>query len=206
VAPSVAGLSSLRFYKGDPNLPNVLIIGDSISIGYTPEVRNLLNKVVNIYRVPDNAENTTHTLENLDAWLSDKKWAVIHCNWGLHDLTSKGPDVSGYGTNLKTLIDRLRATGAVVVFATTTPISQDNLGRLPGSELPYNAKALEVMKANKVLVNDLYNYALPILNTIQRPANVHYSSYGYAMLAQPVARAILAAIRGEAFDDYLELK
>lgn len=206
VSPSVAGNSALRFYQGDPNLPNVLIIGDSISIGYTPEVRNLLNKVMNIYRVPDNAENTTHTLENIDAWLSDKQWAVIHCNWGLHDLTSKGPDVEGYGVNLKTLIDKLRATGAVVVFATTTPIPQDNIGRLPGSELPYNAKALEVMKADNVLVNDLNSYALPILNTIQRPANVHYSSYGYEMLAQPVARAILAAYRGEAFDDYLELE
>lgn len=206
VPDSLSGVSSLRFYSGDPKLPNALIIGDSISIGYTPEVRNLLADKINIYRVPDNAQNTTHTLKHIEQWLEGESWAVIHCNWGSHDMTSKGPAVEGYGENLKILIDKLRATGAVVVFATCTPIPSDNIGRTPGIELPYNAKALEVMKQKNVLVNNLYNHALPILNTIQRPADVHFTAYGDTLLAQPVARAILSAYRGGNFDDYLELK
>lgn len=204
--PELKGNSLVPFVKGNPDLPNALIIGDSISMGYTAEVRDLLVRKMNVYRVPDNAQNTTYTLDHLEQWLDGKKWAVIHCNWGLHDLTSKGPAVDGYGKNLELLIDKLRATGAVVVFATTTPVPVDSIGRAPCSELPYNVKALEVMKRKQVLVDDLHSFAMPILNTIQRPTDVHYSAFGCTMLAQPVARAILAAYRGGEFDDYLEVK
>jgi acyl-CoA thioesterase-1 len=160
----------------------------------------------NVFRVPDNAQNTTHTLEHLDEWLVGKKWAVIHCNWGLHDLTSRGPKPDDYAQNLAQLINKLRATGAIIVFATTTPIPPDNIGRQPGAELPYNAKAIEVMKAKRVFVNDLYSAALPNLEQWQQPADVHFSSFGSTMLAQKVARAILNAHRGPPYSDYLELK
>ncbi len=190
--------------------PNALIIGDSISIGYTAEARSLIYQLMNVYRVPANAQNTTFTLENIDTWIKPPKgktWAVIYCNWGLHDLTSKGPDLDGYEKNLRILIDKLRATGAKVVFATTTPIPQEgSAGRKPGAELPYNAKALDVMRQKGVLVSDLYNFVKPILNITQRPSDVHYSSLGYSMLAQPVARAILAAQRGSPHDTYLQPK
>ena len=66
----------------DPNLPNVLIIGDSISIGYTSGVRDLLKGKANVIHNPGNAQGTTHGCKNLDAWLGDTKWDVIHFNWG----------------------------------------------------------------------------------------------------------------------------
>src|SRR3990172_9226247 len=47
----------------DPKLPRVLLIGDSISMGYT-----------------------ARGLDQLDAWLGEKPWDVIHFNFGLHDL------------------------------------------------------------------------------------------------------------------------
>jgi acyl-CoA thioesterase-1 len=201
-----ADSTPMRFVKTDPALPDVLVIGDSISIGYINDVRNLLVRKFNVFRVPDNARNTTHTLEHLDEWLAGKKWAVIHCNWGMHDLTSRGPKPDAYAQNLAQLIDKLRATGATVIFATTTPIPPDNIGRQPGAELPYNAKALEIMKAKHVLVNDLYHAALPHLEQWQQPADVHFSPFGSAMLAQKVARAILNAHRGPPWSDYLEPK
>ena len=206
VPSAIARSSAFTLPKIDPALPNALLIGDSISIGYTNEVRNLLVRKMNVFRVPDNAQNTTHTLANIDTWLAGKKWDVIYCNWGLHDLTSRGPKPDAYAENLRLLIDKLRATGAAVVFATTTPIPPDNIGRLPGAELPYNAKALEVMREKNVLVSDLYAFALPRISLIQNPADVHFSSYGSAVLAQPVARAILNAHRGEKFSGYLKLK
>jgi acyl-CoA thioesterase-1 len=201
-----ADSTPMRFVKADPALPDVLVIGDSISIGYINDVRTLLVRKFNVFRVPHNAQNTTHTLEHLDEWLAGRKWAVIHCNWGQHDLTSRGPKPDGYAQNLAQLIDKLRATGAIVVFATTTPIPPDSIGRQPGAELPYNAKALEVMKAKNVLVNDLHHAALPNLEQWQQPADVHFSSFGSAMLAQKVARAILNAHRGPPRSDYLKLK
>ena len=67
-------------------LPRVLIIGDSISLGYTPFVAQQLKGKANIIHAPGNNESTARGLEHLDAWLGPKKWDVIHFNWGLHDL------------------------------------------------------------------------------------------------------------------------
>ena len=72
--------------KVDPNLPNVLIIGDSISIGYTGTVSAKLAGKANVIHNPGNAEGTKLGLEKLKEWLGDTKWDVIHFNWGLHDL------------------------------------------------------------------------------------------------------------------------
>jgi acyl-CoA thioesterase-1 len=66
--------------------PQVLLIGDSISIDYTEHVRGLLAKVADVHRPAINCESTLEGLRLLDGWLGSRKWAVIHFNWGLHDL------------------------------------------------------------------------------------------------------------------------
>src|SRR4051794_8324286 len=69
-----------------PGLPRVLLIGDSISIGYTVPVRRELTGIANVHRIPENGADPANGLQKLDSWLGDSKWDVIHCNWGLHDL------------------------------------------------------------------------------------------------------------------------
>ena len=69
-----------------PGLPRVLLIGDSISIGYTLDTRAMLKGKVNLHRIPTNGGHTAKGLAEIDKWLGDGKWDVIHFNWGLHDL------------------------------------------------------------------------------------------------------------------------
>ena len=46
----------------DPALPRVLLIGDSISIGYTVPVRKALAAQANVHRIPENGADTrSHT-------------------------------------------------------------------------------------------------------------------------------------------------
>ena len=68
-------------------LPHVLLIGDSISIGYMQATRKQLAGEANVWRPPTNCGPSTKGLESLEAWLGDRKWDVIHFNFGLHDLT-----------------------------------------------------------------------------------------------------------------------
>ncbi len=67
-------------------LPRVLLIGDSISIGYTLKVRDLLKDQANVHRISTNGGATDFGLEKIKSWLGDSKWEVIHFNWGLHDI------------------------------------------------------------------------------------------------------------------------
>ncbi|MCA9070886.1 MAG: hypothetical protein KDA84_18280, partial [Planctomycetaceae bacterium] len=65
-------------------LPRVLLIGDSISIGYTKPVIELLKGKAEVQRVKGNAGHTGMGLEKLPKWLDEKhgQWDVIHFNWG----------------------------------------------------------------------------------------------------------------------------
>lgn len=191
-----------------PGLPRVLLIGDSISIGYTLSVRAHLAGRANVHRPAENCGSTGYGLERLDAWLGAGKWAVIHFNFGLHDLKyldAAGnyvtPDrgqqlvpVAEYETKLREIVARLRRTGAKLIFATTTPVPAGTLGRVEGSEAPYNAAALRVMRETGVMVDDLHAFAAPRQSSIQLPKNVHFSPAGSEELARQVAASVGAAL------------
>ena len=53
----------------NPKLPRVLLIGDSISIGYTLPTREFLKGKANLHRIPTNGGPTTKGLASIDAWL-----------------------------------------------------------------------------------------------------------------------------------------
>lgn len=186
-------------------LPRVLLIGDSISIGYTLPTRELLKGVANVHRIPVNGSSTDVGLKNLDAWLATggagKKWDVIHFNWGLHDLKHwkdgkldlTGPQLvpaDQYEKNLREIVARLKKTGAKLIFATTTPVPEGSGGRVAGDEVTYNTAALRVMKAEGVAIDDLHTFTAGKLTEIQRPQNVHFTDAGSKVLAEQVAAEI----------------
>jgi len=190
-------------------LPRVLLIGDSISIGYTLATRELLAGKANVHRIPTNGGPTTRGLDHIDSWLGDQHWDVIHFNWGLHDLKyidSRGDltDVStgqiqvplaAYRKNLQTLTRRLKQTGAELIWCATTPVPEGAKGRIPGDEVRYNAVAREVMREEGVAIDDLYTFAMPRLAEIGKPADVHYTPEGSRKLATQVAGSIEAALK-----------
>jgi hypothetical protein len=201
---------SLVDMPDDPALPRVLLIGDSISMDYTVAVRRLLGGRANVHRVPMNGSTTVVGLEHLSDWLGDKKWDVIHFNWGLHDLTvllgqgglkndgSYLVPLDQYQRNLEELVRRLKLTGAALVWATTTPVPPADVAvlyRKSGDDVVYNTAALKIMQENGIAIDDLYSFALPRLATIQKPANVHFTEEGSAELAKQVAASILGALK-----------
>ncbi len=185
----------------NPSLPRVLIIGDSISIGYTLPTRELLKGKVNLLRPPTNAAHTGNGIANIDKWLGAGKWDVIHVNWGLHDLKIMEDGkhqipLPTYEQNLEKLAIRLKQTGAKLIYATTTPVPEGKLNppRNPSDVVRYNEVAVAVMKRHGFAINDLYSAILPKLNPLQRPVNVHFTDEGSRFLATKVAAAILAAL------------
>jgi acyl-CoA thioesterase-1 len=195
----------------DPKLPRVLLIGDSISRGYMPEVRTLLEGKANVHRIPENGGSTAKGLKNLKAWLGKTKWDLIHFNWGLHDMKCIPDDpgrradpkaagshrqvsIEDYEKNLRELVAQLKATGAKLIWCNTTPVPEGSDGRIAGEEVKYNEAAARVMKEAGIPTDDLNAHAAAKLKDVQLPANVHYSDAGYKYLAEKVAKEIAAAL------------
>lgn len=185
-------------------LPRVLLLGDSISIGYTLPVRARLAGQANVHRPAENCSDTAKGVRTLDKWLGDGKWDVIHFNFGLHDVKyldaagkyvppDQGKQVASpeqYEKNLRELVARLKKTGAKLIFGTTTPVPGGSQGRVEHDEIRYNAVAARVMKENGVALDDLHAVATAQQAKIQLPKNVHFTRDGYEQLADAVVASI----------------
>jgi lysophospholipase L1-like esterase len=200
-APKKAPNPSLAPVQDVAGLPRVLLIGDSISMGYTLPVRKLLAGKANVHRIPQNGGPTKNGVANIEKWLGDGKWAVIHFNWGIHDLKimeggKRQVEPADYEKNLRELVARMKATGAKLIWATTTPIPDGELNpsRKFGDEKTYNEIAERIMKENGVAIDDLHAHITPKLAELQNPQDVHYKSAGYEYLARQVAAEIEAAL------------
>lgn len=185
-----------------PGLPRVLLIGDSISMGYTLGVRARLDGVANVHRIPENGGPTSRGVERLDDWLGERRWKVIHANFGLHDLKimdemgSRQVPPREYRANLEAIHKRLASVADEVIWASTTPVPEGpvNPRREPSDVVRYNDLAAAVAASRGVVVNDLYTLVLPRLSELQQPVNVHFRPEGSEVLADAVAAAIVAAL------------
>ncbi len=195
----------------DPKLPRVLLIGDSISIGYTLPTRGFLKGKVNLHRIPTNGGPTTRGLASIESWLGKSKWDVIHFNWGLHDLKYMGPNgenlfpkekggkpqvpLADYEKNLEKLVVRLKKTGARLIWRNTTPIPPGSKGRYVGDSVKYNEAAARVMKKHGIPTHDLFTMSHKRMKELMLPANVHYKKEGSVALGKDVARVILETLK-----------
>jgi lysophospholipase L1-like esterase len=207
-APSVLAKDS----AGDSKLPRVLIIGDSISIGYTPHVKKMLKGKADVVHHRGNAQHTGTGLKKLDQWIGKTQWDVIHFNWGLWDLCYRHPkskvqgkrdkangtittDLKQYEKNLEALVVRLKKTNAKLVWAHTTVIPEKEAGRIVGDAKKYNDVATTIMKKHGIAINDLHTLTKGFpTDHFKKPGDVHYTATGYKKLAKQVADTILKTV------------
>lgn len=209
----IASLLVILLTGGIQNKPRILIIGDSISIGYMPFVKQKMADRADVVHNPGNAQHTGTGLEKIEEWVGDGKWDIVQFNWGLWDLCYRHPDskvqgnrdkvkgdvtytVEAYAANLDSLATRLKTlTRAKLIFVTTTYVPENEAGRFQNDALRYNEAAKKVMKKHSILVNDLYEPSIPIHREDGKGSDdVHYSNQGYEKLSAFVARFLDAEI------------
>jgi lysophospholipase L1-like esterase len=191
-------------------LPLVLIVGDSISIGYTPFVKKELEGRAVVERHAGNAGDSNSVLEHFQSnWLPalGARPDIIHINCGLHDLRflveKKQSQVSweNYSRNMKTLAGQLAAAAENIIWASTTPVldqAPDMSKDFPRTNSDvdlYNKIASQEMSASGFAINDLNAYVhkndpAKMIN----PDGVHFSDAAYAQLGQAVVAAVSAEL------------
>lgn len=190
----VAGRSNAwDFVQDDPKLPRVLLIGDSVSRGYTQATRKALAGKANVHRAPANCGPTASGIKNMDVWLGSGKWDVIHFNFGIHD---RNTPLADYTQRLEQLIERMKKTGARLIWASTTPIPDSPDGKQTAASIvERNQAAAVVMKKHGVLTDDLFAAITPRLAELQPPNDVHFNGKGYDFLGETVAASIQQALK-----------
>jgi acyl-CoA thioesterase-1 len=175
----------------DRKLPNVLLLGDAVSISYTSSITRLLAGQANVTRPlrgksAESCRGTDHGRENLQRWLGKTKWDVIHFNFGLDDLKQQATPET-YAKNLEIIAKKLKATGAHLIFSNTTPTPEKKV-------IVYNAKAAKVMEKLDIEVNDMHAFVKPRVAELQLANKIQFKKVGSAKLAARVTSKIRSAL------------
>jgi lysophospholipase L1-like esterase len=178
------------YVKDNPALPRVLIIGDSISRSYTAPVRIALTGKANVHRAPANCGNSDNFFKFGETWMKQNgkdRWDVIVFNFGIHD-RDKAPDL--YASNLRKIYDRLKATGATVVWVETTPFARAE--DAPGTDRSpaLNATGNSVASEEGAEIVRLHDLMQPDLATLQNKDRTHFNEEGQLRMGRAVADAV----------------
>ncbi|MFO0960586.1 MAG: sugar-binding protein [Isosphaeraceae bacterium] len=193
------------------DLPVVVLIGDSIRMGYEPYVAEALKGKARIVGPgKENGGDSSNVLKNLDRWAIAHKPAIVHFNAGLHDLKRERKagkaqvELEDYRKNLAEIRKRLeQGTSARLIFATTTPVidarhqSNKDFDRREDDVKAYNDAAREVLGSGGVMdYDDLHAVAEKLgVESALLKDGVHYTPAAYKGLAASVVASIERALQ-----------
>ena len=189
-------------------MKKVLLLGDSIRIGYQNDVKELLAGEYEVLCPEDNGRFAAYTL-----WQANQmfKWnpdiELVHFNNGYWDMNIEAPmteaihPVEEYVSFLRRIVALCRQCGAKVVFATTVPIleagaAEDNTGAEGTINYSnewvkeYNAAATALMQELEVPVNDLYALCMEDARRYKCEDLLHLSPEGSRRCAGQVAEYV----------------
>ena len=191
-------------------MKNVLLIGDSIRVGYDKSVRNTLEGRANVFFPEENCRFAAYVLRHLAEWCDpDIKGTdvdVVHWNTGLWDcLRLYGEDVQTpleiYAYYIERVCQRFAKIypNAKFIFATSTSVQEEKM--VPASFMrynkdieEYNRTAVEIVKKYGHEVNDLYSVSASLPAEAHSDAVHYYTSIGTEAFTNEVLKAICKAI------------
>jgi lysophospholipase L1-like esterase len=176
----------------DPSLPNVLLLGDSITRGYYPETARLLAGHANCYLFATSASSGDSRLPGqIDTFskIAPPTFTVVHFNNGMHGWAYTEQQ---YSNGLPFLVSALRqlAPHAILVWATTTGVLKSEESGATNPRIDErNRLALVLIQQQHIAIDD--QHALMLNHQDLHQGDVHFTSAGSAIQARQAAESIL---------------
>ena len=197
--------------RAESALPRVVLIGDSIRMGYQTVVKNALEGEAQIWAPEDNCRYAAYTLEHLDEWIGSRRPNVVHLNVGLHDMylmeETGAPRTSleDYSKNLRKILERItEETSAILILALTTPVHEqwqevsEGYGRVVRRDadvVGYNRVARQLAEEFSLPINDLYRVVSEVgKEKLMTKDGIHFNPRGSDRLGNAVAAHIRDAL------------
>ena len=188
-----------------PDVPKVLLLGDSIRMSYQPHVARLLDDRAQVVGPADNCQYSLYTLSSLGRWIGELgEPDIIHWNNGIHDSghnPARSPiqiPIDMYRENLEFILAHLTALTPRVIWATITPVHPDRPFRNTewawrNEEInQYNNVARELMTSRSIPINDLHTLIWNNLPEFLSEDQLHLSESGQQACAKAVAESVSA--------------
>src|SRR5882757_6742614 len=183
----------------DSLLPRILLIGNSITRGYYPEVAKILEGKAYVARLTTSKSvGDPALLKEIDLIMSYYKFDVVHFNNGLHGF---GYTEEEYGKAFPAFVKKIRekAPHATLIWATITPVHTKADMKILDPKTDRikvrNKIALDyIAKQKDIRVDSLYELTINHPEFYEGGDGTHPNSSGYQALAEKVAAALSAAL------------
>jgi hypothetical protein len=200
-------------------MKNLLLIGDSIRMGYDKAIAKTLEGKANVYFPAENCRFASYVLRYLHeykALANGEKIDVIHWNAGLWDdlhLLDGEPLVTleDYARNVERIYSlmELLFPKAKIIFATSTPVQEElftTCKRYNAETERYNAEAVRISLAHGAIINDLYSTIKDMPKSYYSDLTHLYTKNGTELVTEQVRRCIEMSLAIKGADlDYEEL-
>ena len=181
-------------------MKNLLLIGDSIRMGYDKSVKKTLEGKANVIFPEENCRFSSYILRHFHGYFKDVKGEdidVIHWNAGLWDclrLFEEEPHtpIDIYEYYIERICIRIKklCPNARVIFATSTKVLSEKMSRdfMRYNEdiEKYNEAAISIVKKYGFKVNDLYALSATLPEEAHSDAVHYYTSAGTAAFTNQV--------------------
>lgn len=198
-------------------MKNVLLIGDSIRMGYDKAVKNTLKSKANVYFPEENCSFASYVLRYIHEYkwlLGDNQVDVLHWNAGLWDclrLFGEEPHtpLEVYAYYIDRICKRIQKVfpNAKVIFATSTSVQSELMSpdfkRYNEEIETYNAAAVKVVSKYGFQVNDLYSVSVLLPAEAHSDAVHYYTTMGTKIFTEQVLSYLLPAL---GIDEKMEYK
>ncbi|BDT66416.1 hypothetical protein os1_05780 [Comamonadaceae bacterium OS-1] len=191
-------------------MKKIVLIGDSIRLGYQDAVTLALRHEAVVTAPAENCQSSVEVRANAHAWIVAANPDIVHLNCGLHDLrmdagasTHRVP-IDAYAENLEAIFNLVASSGRrTLIWATTTPLIEDRhqqsrqSRRYEADVARYNQAGLAVARQYGAVVNDLHAAVLHAgASRLLGPDGVHFTEDGSALLTQAVVNAVRNVLHG----------
>lgn len=201
-------------------MKRVMLIGDSIRMGYQSDVQKELSGEFEVWGSDENNRFAKYTLNELGRMLeafsknnyekSDEALLqptasknnevvypdVIHWNNGLWDTSIVCEEdgaftpIDEYLSYMKKILRELRKMTDKIIFATSTPVKPENPNQKNDIIVEYNKRIIELMRNEGIMINDLYGLVASDVDKYLSTDNIHLSLEGKAACAKQIAECI----------------
>ena len=176
----------------------IVFIGDSIRQQYAPRAKELLGNDFEVWYPEENCRFSKYTLRGLFDWANDMQGAdIVHFNsghWDICDLWGIGTFTSEdeYIRNMMQILDILQKNHKIIIFATTTPVREENCYNKNADIERFNDIIVSKFKEKGVIINDLNGLLKTDVYRYICEDTIHLSSDGIELCANQVADCIKA--------------
>jgi hypothetical protein len=181
----------------DPNLPNVLLLGDSIARNYFPQVVKDLSGIANVYLMAVSTSvgdpRLPHQIAEFAA-MENVAFRVVHFNNGMHGWRYTEAQYKAAFPALLSSVRRLTAKGGRFIWANTTPVKSDASNGATNPRIEErNAIAEQQVRAAGVSIDDQHTLMTEHPDLYQDA--IHFGPRGADIMGDQVAASIRAALR-----------